>query len=93
MKDNFLVSFVLIAYNQEDLIEEAVKVNGLQSLSSTTNFVFVNLGDLNAESFRKEMAKENVLVRGIYRDYSHWSRVSTGKIEDVIQYANALPGV
>ena len=39
------------------------------------------------------MAKENVLVRGIYRDYSHWSRVSTGKIEDVIQYANALPGV
>lgn len=76
-----------------EIIEEAVKVNGLQSLSSTTNFVFVNLGDLNAESFRKEMAKENVLVRGIYRDYSHWSRVSTGKIEDVIQYANALPRV
>ena len=39
------------------------------------------------------MEKEKVLVRGIYRDYTNWSRVSTGKIKDVSQYIKALPKV
>ena len=39
------------------------------------------------------MEKEKVLVRGIYRDYTNWSRVSTGKIKDVNQYIKALPKV
>ena len=37
------------------------------------------------------MADRNVLIRGIYRDYTHWSRVSMGKLEDVQQYVDALP--
>ena len=55
--------------------------------------MFVNLGSLNAETFRQEMAKQNVLIRGIYQDYTNWSRVSTGRIPDVQRYVDALPRV
>ena len=73
------------------MISEALQQNGLTALPSETNFMFVNLGAKNAESFRKAMADRNVLIRGIYRDYNHWSRVSMGKLEDVQQYVDALP--
>ena len=53
--------------------------------------MFVNLGDLNAEAFRQEMAKRNVMIRGIYQDYTSWSRVSAGKLEDVAMYVKAMP--
>jgi histidinol-phosphate aminotransferase len=39
------------------------------------------------------MAAENVLIRRIYRDYTHWSRVSTGPISDVQKYVDVLPKV
>ena len=74
-----------------EMVSEALKQNGLTALPSETNFMFVNLGAKNAESFRKAMADRNVLIRGIYRDYTHWSRVSMGKLEDVQQYVDALP--
>lgn len=73
------------------IIMDAVKKNGLTAAPSETSFVFVDLGDLNAEKFREEMAKQNVLIRGIYQDYTNWSRVSCGMIDDVKQYAAAMP--
>ncbi len=76
-----------------DMLRDGVKENGLKPLPTSTNFMFVDLGSLNAEEFRKEMEKEKVLVRGIYQDYVNWSRVSTGKIADVKQYIKALPRV
>ena len=76
-----------------DMIMSAVKSNGLTAAPSQASFVFVNLGNLNAETFRQKMAAENVLIRGIYRDYTHWSRVSTGLIPDVQKYVTALPKV
>ena len=70
----------------------AVKANGLTALPSTTNFVFVNLGDDgDANAFRKAMEQQDVLIRGQYRTYQQWSRVSTGRIEDVKKYAAAMP--
>ncbi|MEP2652740.1 MAG: histidinol-phosphate transaminase [Paraglaciecola sp.] len=74
-----------------EMILSAVKDNGLIALPSETNFVFVDLGKGNAEVFRQEMAKQNVLIRGIYRDYNNWSRVSTGLIPDVQKYVDAFP--
>ena len=74
-----------------EMVTEGLQQNGLTALPSETNFMFVNLGAKNAESFRKAMADRNVLIRGIYRDYTHWSRVSMGKLEDVQQYVDALP--
>tara|TARA_R100001509_G_scaffold162101_2_gene132865 strand:- start:3238 stop:3513 length:276 start_codon:yes stop_codon:yes gene_type:complete len=76
-----------------EMVMSAVKANGLSALPSQTNFVFVNLGDLNAEAFRAAMAEEKVLIRGIYRDYTQWSRVSMGQLADVQRYVDALPRV
>ncbi|MFC3121835.1 pyridoxal phosphate-dependent aminotransferase [Agaribacter flavus] len=74
------------------IIYDAVKANGLTALPSSTNFVFVNLGKTgDANAFRKAMEKENILIRGQYRTYKPWSRVSAGKIEDVKRYAAAMP--
>ena len=75
------------------MISEAVTANGLMALPSQTSFMFVNLGSINAEDFRQGMAKENVLIRGIYQDYTNWSRVSMGKMPDVEQYVAAMPKV
>ena len=88
-----------IAYSKSKIMEaremiaEAVAVNGLSALPSQTSFMFVNLGDISAEDFRLGMAKQNVLIRGIYQDYTHWSRVSMGKIPDVEKYIAAMPKV
>ncbi|MBU2876516.1 MULTISPECIES: pyridoxal phosphate-dependent aminotransferase [Alteromonadaceae] len=74
------------------IIQSAVKANGLTALPSSTNFVFVNLGENgDANAFRKAMEKQNVLIRGQYRTYKPWSRVSTGIIKDVQMYADAMP--
>ena len=86
-----------LAYSKAKIVEgreivaAAVKENGLFALPSQTNFMFVDLGKLDAEKFRAEMEKRNVLIRGIYRDYTNWSRVSMGKLEDVEMYAKAMP--
>jgi histidinol-phosphate aminotransferase len=86
-----------LTYSKEKIIEgrsmvfDAVKANGLTALPSTTSFVFVNLGNGNAEVFRQKMAEQNVMIRGIYQDYTNWSRVSMGRIEDVQKYVNAMP--
>ena len=55
--------------------------------------MFVDLGARNAEEFRQAMAERGVLIRGIYRDYTQWSRVSMGLMEDVERYVAALPPV
>ena len=69
-------------YEGKAMVMDAVKANGLTALPSSTNFVFVNLGDGNAE---------DVLIRGIYRTYTNWSRVSMGRIADVKRYVDSMP--
>jgi len=74
-----------------EMVLAALKENGLSALPSETNFLFVNLGDINADAFRAAMAEQNVMIRGIYRDYDNWSRVSMGYLEHVEMYVKALP--
>lgn len=76
-----------------EMVYSALRENGLTALPSQTNFVFVDLGSINAQAFRESMEKENVLIRGIYRDYTNWSRVSMGRLEHVQMYVDALPKV
>ncbi|MEM6708596.1 MAG: histidinol-phosphate transaminase [Pseudomonadota bacterium] len=76
-----------------EMVSAAVKDAGLSALPSATNFVFVNLGKMNAQEFREKMEARNVYIRGIYRDYTHWSRVSMGHMHDVERYVAALPQV
>jgi histidinol-phosphate aminotransferase len=74
------------------IIEDAVRKAGLTALPSATNFVFVKVPD--AEAVRKGMEARNIMIRGPYSPrWSEWSRVSTGRIEDVQRYARALPEV
>jgi histidinol-phosphate aminotransferase len=76
-----------------EMVLEGLGAAGLSALPSSTNFMFVDLGDLNAEVFREKMAARNVLIRGIYRDYANWSRVSMGRLEHVKMYVQALSPV
>lgn len=80
-------------FEGRQMIVEGLKANGLAALPSATNFLFVNLGDLNADVFKEKMAARNVMVRGVYRDYHNFSRVSMGKLEHVQMYVDALPVV
>lgn len=76
-----------------EMIEEGLRSVGLRALPSAANFLFVDLGGLDADEFRGGMRQRNVMVRGIYRDYSNFSRVSMGRVEHVQMYVDALPGV
>lgn len=69
----------------------AVKKAGLEALPSETNFLFVKVPDANA--VQKAMAAKGIQIRGAYGKWGQYSRVSTGKIEDVTRYAAALPEV
>jgi histidinol-phosphate aminotransferase len=89
----FLANVKARVIEARGLISEGLAANGLSALPSSTNFMFVDLGKRSAEDFRAAMAQRNVLIRGIYRDYNQWSRVSMGEIEDVQQYVAALPSV
>ena len=75
------------------MINDAVAFNGLSALPSQTNFVFVNIGDLNANEFRDQMKQHGILIQGQYGSFKNWSRVSMGKIEDIQRYVDALPKV
>jgi len=71
------------------IILDATRRLGLQSLPSQANFVFVNVPD--ADALKARLAERNIIIRGAYGKWKNWSRVSTGKIEDVRRYAAALP--
>jgi histidinol-phosphate aminotransferase len=45
----------------------------------------------DADALQKAMAARGIQIRGAYGPWKQWSRVSTGKIEDVQRYAEALP--
>jgi histidinol-phosphate aminotransferase len=71
------------------MIFDAVAKAGLKALPSQTNFVFVEVPDANA--LRDAMAGKGISIRGAYGAWAGYSRVSTGRMEDVARYAAALP--
>ena len=75
----------------KEMVYEGIASNGLTALPSETNFIFVNLGDIDANDFRDEMLKMNILIRGKYGDFNQWSRISMGKLEDIQRYIDAIP--
>ena len=77
----------------KDIVENGLKSNGLRYLPSETNFILVDLGNIDADKFRDEMLNQNILIRGKYGDFHNWSRVSMGNLSDVQRYVDALPQV
>jgi histidinol-phosphate aminotransferase len=72
-----------------EMIIASVAKAGLTALPSQTNFVFVKVPDANA--LRDAMAERGIAIRGAYGKLNGFSRVSTGKLEDVARYTAALP--
>ncbi len=73
------------------IILDATHRLGLETLPTQANFVFVKVPD--ADLLKQRMAERGIIIRGAYGKWNQWSRVSTGKIEDVRRYAAALPEV
>ena len=71
------------------LLQDAVAAAGLRALPSQANFLFVEVPD--ADALQKAMAARGIMIRGAYGPWKHWSRVSTGRIEHIERYAEALP--
>jgi histidinol-phosphate aminotransferase len=78
-------------FEGRQIILDATKSLGLETLPSQANFVFVKVPD--ADAVAKRMAERKIIIRAAYGKWTNWSRVSTGKIEDVRRYAAALPAV
>ena len=73
------------------ILLDAARRAGLEVLPSQANFLFVKVDD--ADRVQRAMAERNIMIRGAYGRWTHWSRVSTGRIEDVKRYAAALPAM
>jgi histidinol-phosphate aminotransferase len=73
------------------MILDATHRLGLETLPTQANFVFVRVPD--ADVVKSRMAARGIVIRGTYGKWKNWSRVSTGKIEDVSRYVAALPTV
>ena len=50
-------------------------------------------GSPDANAVKARMDERGIVIRGAYGKWTNWSRVSTGRIEDVRRYAAALPEV
>jgi histidinol-phosphate aminotransferase len=74
-----------------EMILDATHRLGLETLPSQANFVLVKVPD--ADVVRERMKERGIIIRGAYGKWKNWSRVSTGRIEDVRRYAAALPEV
>ena len=71
-----------------EAIMDAVKSCGLTALPSDASFVYVKVPD--ADALFNAMAEAKVDIRPAYGKWKQWSRVSTGKMEDVKRYAKVL---
>ena len=87
----FLEKSKLMVSEGRAMILDAVETAGLTALPSQTNFLYVKVPD--ADTVQAAMKARNIAIRGAYGPWTQYSRVSTGKMEDVARYAKALPEV
>ncbi|MDG2459433.1 MAG: histidinol-phosphate transaminase [Luminiphilus sp.] len=84
-----------IAFSREKILQGREMVNttfrrhGIAPLPSQTNFVYADIGR-DATAFKEQMASRNVLIRGAYEGYGTYSRVSMGRIEDLVLFDRAF---
>lgn len=75
-----------------EMVTTTLDTLGLEYLPSQTNFVYFKSGK-DANPVQKAFADQKISVRGQYMDYTPWTRVSMGFIEDVERFCKALPEV
>ena len=77
-----------IAFSREKILQGREMVNatfrrhGIEPLPSQTSFVYADI-QRDADVFKARMAERNVKIRGIYKGYRTFSRVSMGRIEEL----------
>ena len=77
-----------VAFSREKILQGREMVNatfrrhGIEPLPSQTSFVYADI-QRDADVFKARMAERNVKIRGIYKGYSTFSRVSMGRIEEL----------
>ena len=64
------------------MVNATFRRNGIEPLPSQTNFVYADIGR-DASDFKNEMAANQVIIRGAYKGYANYSRVSMGRIEEL----------
>ena len=72
-----------------EMVNATFRRHGIEPLPSQTNFVYANIGR-DADRFQEQMASRNVMIRGAYDGYATFSRVSMGRIEDLIVFDKAF---
>ena len=75
-----------------EMVTTTLDTLGLEYLPSQTNFVYFKSGK-PANDVQKAFADQKISVRGQYMDYSEWTRVSMGFIEDIDRFCKALPAI
>jgi histidinol-phosphate aminotransferase len=69
-------------FEGREMVNATFRKNGIEPLSSQTNFVYADIGR-NATDFRELMAARNILVRGSFKHYPNYLRISMGKLENL----------
>jgi len=64
------------------MVNATFRRNGIEPLPSQTNFVYADIGR-DASDFKNEMAANQVIIRGAYKGYANYSRVSMGRIAEL----------
>lgn len=72
-----------------ELVVDTFRRHEVPVLPSEANFVYADIGR-NADEFQQRMAARGVQIRGIYKPYSTFSRVSMGRIEDLEVFARVF---
>ncbi|MCI4643521.1 MAG: histidinol-phosphate aminotransferase family protein [Hyphomonadaceae bacterium] len=75
-----------------EMVTTTLDTLGLTYLPSQTNFVYFQSGK-PANDVQAALLEKQIAIRGQYMDYTSWSRVSMGKLEDVERFCRALPAV
>ena len=93
LKDDEFYKFSLTKNTEaKNIIYDTLDHMGLEYVKSHTNFVFFKTGR-HINHLIPEMEKENVIIGRPFPPFYKWARISTGRIEDVKHFGNALQRV
>ena len=90
--DEFYKFSILKAAEGKKLIYNTLDDLGLEYVKSHTNFVFFKSGR-HIDGLISDMRKENVQIGRPFPPFYNWARISTGKIEEVELFGEALKKV
>ncbi len=90
--DEFYKFSVMRNLEAKGLIYQHLDDLGLEYIKSHTNFVFFKTGR-PIQTVIDDMQKHNVLIGRPFPPLNNWARISTGRLEDMAAFGNALKQV